>query len=126
MTEARAQEGAEQSSQENTRNLQREAFMRTAIRAALKEFDGNIAVVCGAWHISGLRQPRKPADDRALIIDLPRVKIEATWVPRTDKSAQRLLRIRGGCDFTRLVWHSAIASEPGSIRPAHPLRPSKN
>ena len=84
MTEARAQEGVEQSSQESTRNQQREAFMRTAIRAALKEFDGNIAVVCGAWHISGLRQATKPADDRALIKDLPRVKIEATWVPWTD------------------------------------------
>ena len=84
MTEARAQEGVEQSSQESTRNQQREAFMRTAIRAALKEFDGNIAVVCGAWHISGLRQATKPAEDRALIKDLPRVKIEATWVPWTD------------------------------------------
>src|SRR5215475_13619828 len=84
MTEARAQEGVEQSSQESARNLQREAFMRTGIRAALKEFDGNIAVVCGAWHISGLRQTTKPADDRALIKDLPRVKIEATWVPWTD------------------------------------------
>src|SRR5215813_5742544 len=84
MTEARSQEGVEQSSQETTRNLQREAFMRTAIRAALKEFDGNIAVVCGAWHIGGLRQATKPADDRTLIKDLPRVKIEATWVPWTD------------------------------------------
>ncbi len=84
MTEARAQEGVEQSPQESTRNQQREAFMRSAIRAALKEFDGNIAVVCGAWHISGLRQATKPADDRALIKDLPRVKIEATWVPWTD------------------------------------------
>lgn len=84
MTEARVQEGVEQSSQETTHNLQREAFMRTAIRAALKEFDGNIAVVCGAWHIGGLRQATKPADDRALIKDLPKVKIEATWVPWTD------------------------------------------
>src|SRR5215469_16754287 len=84
MTEARAREVVEQSSQENTRNLQREAFMRTSIRAALKEFDGSIAVVCGAWHIGGLREATKPADDRLLIKDLPRVKIEATWVPWTD------------------------------------------
>ena len=84
MTEARAQEAVEQSAQESAHNLQREAFMRTAIRAALKEFEGNIAVVCGAWHISGLRQTTKPADDRALIKDLPRLKIEATWVPWTD------------------------------------------
>ena len=84
MTEARAQEGVEESSQEGTRNLQREAFMRMAIREALKEFNGNVAVVCGAWHIGGLRQRTKSADDRALIKDLPRVKIEATWVPWTD------------------------------------------
>ena len=83
MTEARAQEGADKS-EEDTRNLQREAFMRSNIRAALKEFEGNIAVVCGAWHISGLRQPTKAADDRTLVKDLPHVKIEATWVPWTD------------------------------------------
>jgi hypothetical protein len=84
MTEARAQQGAEQSTRENIRNRQREAFMRSNLRASLNEFEGNIAVVCGAWHISGLRQATKPADDRALVKDLPRVKIEATWVPWTD------------------------------------------
>src|SRR6185437_4958408 len=84
MTEARAQEGlSARSPDEVLRNNQREAFMRTNIRAALKEYDGKIAVVCGAWHISGLRHG-KPADDRALIKDLPRLKVEATWVPWTD------------------------------------------
>ena len=85
MTEARAQEGLNpQSPDELLRNDQREAFMRGNIRAALKEVDGNIAVVTGAWHVSGLRQATKPADDRALIKDLPRLKVEATWVPWTD------------------------------------------
>jgi hypothetical protein len=85
MTEARAQEGLNpQSPDEVLRNNQREAFMRTNIRAALKEVEGNIAVVTGAWHISGLRQATKPADDRALIKGLPRLKVEATWVPWTD------------------------------------------
>ncbi|HET9305727.1 MAG TPA: DUF5682 family protein [Candidatus Sulfotelmatobacter sp.] len=84
MTEARAQEDlGPQSPDEVLRNKQREAFMRTNIRAALKEFESTIAVVCGAWHISGLREG-KPADDRALIKDLPRIKVEATWVPWTD------------------------------------------
>src|SRR5215813_11679305 len=108
MTEARAQEGVEQSSQESTRNQQREAFMRTAIRAALKEFDGNIAVVCGAWHISGLRQATKPADDRALIKDVPRVKIEATWVPWTDS---RLSAISGyGAGVISPGWYRHLWS----------------
>jgi len=85
MTEARAQEGlSPQSPDEVLRNNQREAFMRTNMRAALKEVEGNIAVVTGAWHVSGLRQATKPADDRALIKDLPRLKVEATWVPWTD------------------------------------------
>jgi hypothetical protein len=85
MTEVRAQEGLNpQSPDELLRNNQREAFMRGNIRAALKEVEGNIAVVTGAWHVSGLRQATKPADDRALIKDLPRLKVEATWVPWTD------------------------------------------
>ena len=85
MTEARVQEGLNAPSPEDlARDLQREAFMRTHIRAALKETEGTIAVVTGAWHISGLRRAVKPADDRALIKDLPRVKVEATWVPWTD------------------------------------------
>lgn len=85
MTEARAEEDlSPQSPDEVSRNLQREAFMRTNIRATLKEIEGNIAVITGAWHISGLRQAVKPTDDRALIKDLPRVKVEATWVPWTD------------------------------------------
>jgi hypothetical protein len=83
MTEARAEEGL-QTQEEAARNLRREAFMRTNIRAALKECAGKIAVVTGAWHVSGLRQAISPAEDRALVKDLPRVKVEATWVPWTD------------------------------------------
>src|SRR5262249_35078902 len=85
MTEARAHEGPPpQSPPAAKQNLQREAFMRSHLRAALKEFAGNIVVITGAWHVSGLRQATKAADDRALVQDLPRVKIEATWVPWTD------------------------------------------
>jgi hypothetical protein len=96
MTEARAEEGLNpQAPDEVSRNNQREAFMRTNIRAALKEFDGNIAVVTGAWHISGLRQGNA-ADDRALIKDLPRVKVEATWVPWTDSRLSAFSGYRAG------------------------------
>jgi hypothetical protein len=85
MIEARAQENSDaQSPEEATRSLQREAFMRSGIRAALKEFDRNIAVVTGAWHVSALRHLDNSSEDRALIKDLSRVKIEATWVPWTD------------------------------------------
>ena len=57
MTEARTQESAAaQPPEQAARNLQREAFMRSGLRAALKEFDGKIAVVTGAWHVGALRQ----------------------------------------------------------------------
>jgi hypothetical protein len=69
---------------EKLRHERREAFMRGHIRPALKEFAGNVAVVCGAWHLSALRGPGKSAEDKALIRDLPKMKVEATWVPWTD------------------------------------------
>src|SRR5215471_6824026 len=85
LSEARAQEdSATQTPEEEKRNLYREAFMRSNIRTALKEFDGKIATVTGAWHVSALRQPGNAAEDRTLVKDLPRVKVEATWVPWTD------------------------------------------
>jgi hypothetical protein len=86
MTAARAYEleAAAMGEGESLRHLRREAFMRMHIRQALKDHEGNIAVVCGAWHLSALRAPAKIADDKALIKDLPKLKVEATWVPWTD------------------------------------------
>jgi hypothetical protein len=69
---------------EKLRHERREAFMRGNIRHALKETTGPVAVVCGAWHLSALRSPGKSADDKALVKDLPKMKVEATWVPWTD------------------------------------------
>jgi len=66
------------------RHARREAFMRVHMRQSLKDHEGAIAVICGAWHLSGLRAPSKLAEDKALIRDLPRLKVEATWVPWTD------------------------------------------
>jgi hypothetical protein len=89
MTEARAAEesgGAQVIRRsDHARDVRREAFMRTNIRAALKDHDGRVAVVCGAWHLSALRAPGKAAEDKALIKDLPRLKVEVTWVPWTDE-----------------------------------------
>ena len=78
MTEARGFEDQSPVSDatDKLRQAQREAFMRISIRQALKNHMGNIAVVCGAWHLSGLRAPAKASDDRALIKDLPKIKIE--------------------------------------------------
>lgn len=65
------------------REAQREAYMRRTIRGALKENFTRIAVVCGAWHAPALVESHKTKDDDALLRGLPKVKVEATWIPWT-------------------------------------------
>ena len=85
------------------RDLYREAFMRLALRQALKDEDGTIAVVVGAWHVPALRQKPPLADDRALVRDLPRVKVESAWVPWSDS---RLATASGyGAGVTAPGWY---------------------
>ena len=69
---------------ERLREDQREAHMRLAIAAAMKDVEGRVAVVCGAWHVPALRRKVPLAEDRALLKSLPKNKVVATWVPWTD------------------------------------------
>ncbi len=62
---------------------QREAYMRQRIRAAQKQGFQAIAVVCGAWHAPALANMPAAKDDTALLKGLPKLKVEATWVPWT-------------------------------------------
>jgi hypothetical protein len=77
MTEVRAESSA-RSERSRQRDAQREAWMRIHIRQALKECEGPIAAVVGAWHVSALREKASAASDKAL------VKVEVTWVPWTN------------------------------------------
>ncbi len=61
----------------------REAAMRQIIRQAVADGYQRIAVVCGAWHGPALEDLTSAETDAALLANLPRVKIEATWVPWT-------------------------------------------
>lgn len=61
----------------------REAHMRLEIAAARKEFDGAIAVVCGAFHVPALRATRSLRDDQAILKGLARRKSMMTWAPWT-------------------------------------------
>ncbi|MEU7525198.1 DUF5682 family protein [Saccharothrix sp. NPDC042600] len=63
------------------RTLRREAAMRRNLRQALKDTDGPIAVVCGAWHVPALRTLPPASADNALLKGLPRRKVSGTWVP---------------------------------------------
>lgn len=74
------------------REAQREAHMRLAITAARKEFDGPVAVVCGAWHVPALTTAVLAKDDREVLKGLPKLKPAFAWAPWT---APRLARDSG-------------------------------
>lgn len=61
----------------------REAYMRKTIREAEKQGYQKIAIVCGAWHAPALVNLPPAKEDTALLKGLPKVKVEATWVPWT-------------------------------------------
>lgn len=88
----------------------REAWMRRTIRAALKEGHQRIAVICGAWHAPALVDlPPAKADD-ALLKNLPKVKVDATWVPWTHS---RLARASGyGAGVTSPGWYAHLWHSP--------------
>jgi Family of unknown function (DUF5682) len=88
---------------------QREAHMRLAIAAALKETDGPVAVVTGAWHVPALRRKVAAASDRALLKGLPKMKVTATWVPWTDA---RLASASGyGAGVSSPGWYAHLWTE---------------
>lgn len=62
----------------------REAYMRQAIRTARSEGFGRIAVICGAWHAPALADPGPAKSDLALLKGLPRIPVQATWIPWTN------------------------------------------
>ena len=63
----------------------REAHMREAIRAALRDGFQSIAVVCGAWHAPVLHPDAMPPakDDKAVLKGLKKVKTATAWAPWT-------------------------------------------
>ncbi len=65
------------------RDLVREAYMRRCLRSWEREGFTRIAVVCGAWHVPALTEKTKVKDDNDLLRTLPKVKVEATWIPWT-------------------------------------------
>ncbi|MBX9721942.1 MAG: hypothetical protein K2X81_11145, partial [Candidatus Obscuribacterales bacterium] len=65
--------------------VMREAHMRQTIRAAIKEGFQRIAVVCGAWHAPALTHLPAAKEDQAILKGLPKLKIEATWIPWTHR-----------------------------------------
>ncbi|WP_293997880.1 DUF5682 family protein, partial [Sphaerotilus sp.] len=72
------------------REAQREAHMRQCLRTARKEGFERIAVVCGAWHVPALQDGVSSVKaDAALLKGLPKLKVQATWVPWSHRHLTR-------------------------------------
>ncbi len=89
-------------------NDRREAAMRRAVRAAVKEGFERIAFVCGAYHAPALDPATYPsvARDTDLLKGLPRTKVAATWAPW---SSGRLALASGyGAGVTSPGWYQHL------------------
>jgi len=88
----------------------REAYMRRCIRQAEREMFQNIAVICGAWHAPALTNMPSRKEDDELLKNLPKVKIDTTWIPWT---YQRLSFASGyGAGITSPGWYDHIWRHP--------------
>jgi hypothetical protein len=89
----------------------REAHMRHVLRAALRETDGTVAVVCGAWHAPALAGKLPPASaDAALLRGMSKRKVTLTWVPWTHS---RLAAASGyGAGITSPGWYHHLFTTP--------------
>ncbi|WP_432886607.1 DUF5682 family protein [Kribbella sp. CA-245084] len=96
------------------REAQREAYMRTVLRKAIREGFERIAVVCGAWHVPALELPLPPAThDQRILKGLPKRKIACTWVPWTHG---RLAATSGyGAGITSPGWYHHLFTAPDQI-----------
>lgn len=95
-------------------DARREAAMRQGVRAAQREGFERIAVVCGAWHAPALAEVGGGATaDAALLRNLPRAKVAATWVPWTHG---RLAWASGyGAGVTSPGWYEHLFSAPDHV-----------
>lgn len=96
----------------NDREAQREAYMRQTIRTAQKEGFQRIAVICGAWHSPVLTEEfvEKTKGDAALLKDLKKIKVEATWIPWTNTRLS--YRSGYGAGVNSPGWYEHIWTAP--------------
>lgn len=108
MTEARAYQDQQNEDAKTlpNRHLIREAFMRLKIREAIKETEGTVAVVAGAWHLAGLALSTTISNDKSMIKDLPRVKTTNLWVPWTN--GRLSLQSGYGAGVVSPGWYQAL------------------
>jgi hypothetical protein len=106
-----AEQAGTQAGTATMREQRREAHMRQVLRATLREADGVVAVVCGAWHAPALTGPLPPASrDAALLRGMPRRKAALAWVPWTHS---RLSTASGyGAGIASPGWYHHLFTTP--------------
>ncbi len=96
----------------------REAHMRKCLREATKEGFQRIAVVCGAWHVPALANMPTAKADAALLKNLPKLKVTATWAPWT---YHHLATNSGyGAGVSAPAWYAHLWQH--GDKPAHSVR----
>lgn len=94
---------------ENRLEAEREAHMRLEIGKALKAASGPVAAVVGAWHVPALRRKVAAKDDRAILKELPKTRIAATWIPWTNTRLAFASGYRAGVrspGWYGHIWHA--------------------
>ncbi|WP_431259063.1 DUF5682 family protein [Roseateles chitinivorans] len=121
MTTLRAESGEDETLDPRTphahREVLREAHMRQCIRAARKEGFERIAVVCGAWHLGGLRADVTAKADQALLKGVPKLKVTSTWVPWTYRHLARESGYGAGIHSPGWYEHLWLSGQDGERRP---------
>ncbi len=98
------------------RELQREAHMRRAIRAARRAGHEEIVVVCGAWHVPALdidsSDVSKVGTDAATLRGLKKVKVAVAWVPWTHRRLAAASGYAAGVESPG--WYRHVFDHPGA------------
>ena len=103
---------------EAQREAWREAHMRQCLREAQKQGFERIAVVCGAWHLGGLKAATTAKADAALLKGLPKLKVQTTWVPWTHRHLARASGYGAGIaspGWYEHLWLSHESPQPRAI-----------
>ncbi|WHT19396.1 DUF5682 family protein [Crossiella sp. CA-258035] len=97
--------------------LRREAAMRQNLRKALKDTEGPVAVVCGAWHVPALQQLPAATADAALLRGQPRLKVSGSWVPWSHGRLAATSGYGAGVDSPGWYAHLWERAEAGDVVP---------
>ena len=96
----------------------REGHMRLSIAAARKEFEGPIAVVCGAWHVPALVAKHTQKEDQALVKGISRKKSSITWAPWTSPRLAFAFGYGAGVTapgWCQCIWQNRHRSDCSSV-----------